>query len=66
MVAFTSARMLVARSSSVVYPSSSSRSRSNSSIATLIRSAGLFLAWAAFRIATAAIARARPASYFTP
>jgi hypothetical protein len=63
---FTSARILATIRSSVVYPGSSRPDPSNSSNATLIRSAGLSFVTAAARIAVSAMPRTSAASYFTP
>ena len=63
---FVSARIAATSRSSVENPGSSRRARTSSSNATLIRSAGLSFVVTALRIASSAITRALPASYFTP
>ena len=55
-------RIAVAIASSVVYPGSSHRARTSSSSAMLIRSAGLSLAWTAWRMACLVTCRTLTAS----
>jgi hypothetical protein len=59
IASLTSARIVVAMSSSVEYPGSSSEASMIRSSATLIRSGGWFRTSAASRIAASASARAR-------
>ena len=63
---FVSVRIAATILSSVVNPGSSHRARTNSSNATLIRSAGLSFVVTALRIASSATARAWPDLYTTP
>ena len=66
IASLTSARMVVAMSSSVEYAGSSSEASMMRSSATLIRSGGWFRTCAASRIAAAASARARRGSRVAP